>query len=224
MRTTTLLLLVPMFCLAAAHAGQQVEKVGNLYKWVDENGQVHYSDAPPPEAARQKREVLNEQGLTVEVLEAQKTPEQIAEERRQRELAEQRAREAREQAERDRVLLSTYTSVADIERARDGRLQAVESQIRVVSGTIANLEQRIAELEQRRKFFTDNGKDVPPGLTEDLQKARKQLLDNQQFLMAREEERDQIRQKFAADIERYQELKRRQAEEAAAARGTDPAE
>ena len=32
----------------AAYAGFSVPAVGQIYKWVDENGQVHFTDSPPP--------------------------------------------------------------------------------------------------------------------------------------------------------------------------------
>lgn len=217
MLRTLLLTLIGSGIALSATAASNVEKVGNMYKWTDENGRVHYSNAPPPEAAKHEREVLNQQGVKVEELAAQKTPEELAEMRRQQELAEQRAKEAAAQAERDRILTSTYTSVADIERARDNRLQAIEAQIRVTSGSISSLEQQIAELEKTRKALAGNNREIPPYITTQLENARAQLLENQQFLMEREKEKQEVREKFGADIRRYRELKGLPAEPAPAA-------
>ena len=51
-----------------------------MYKWVDEQGVTHYGDHIPPEYATQEQHVVNKQGIEVGHLEAQKTPEQLAEE------------------------------------------------------------------------------------------------------------------------------------------------
>ncbi|HET9680198.1 MAG TPA: DUF4124 domain-containing protein [Gammaproteobacteria bacterium] len=182
------------------------EKVGNLYKWTDDEGRVHYTDTPPPEAANEEREVLNERGLTIEVLPAEKTPEQLAAEQRARELAAKQAALAAEQAKRDHALMATYTEVSEIERARDNRLLAVEAKIRVASGSIENLEARIVKLEKQAARF-ENDKAVPPYIANQLNDARSQLLENQRYLMARRTEQEEIRAEYAEKISRFKALK-----------------
>ncbi|HWP94914.1 MAG TPA: DUF4124 domain-containing protein [Gammaproteobacteria bacterium] len=191
----------------AADAGTAPKKGGKLYKWVDENGVVHYGDKIPPEYAKQEREVLTEQGIKVDTLEAQKTPEQLAAEAAERERQEQERKAAEERAAHDRMLLATYTSVADLERARDRRIQDLEAQVRVTSGTIANLETQLAELEKQRKTFVASGREVPAQLDQDIEHARADLLRNQQFLIAKQQEIEKTRRTFADDIARFKELR-----------------
>ena len=54
-------------------------QAGKLYKWVDENGQVHYTNQLPPEASKQERRVINDQGRTLKVYRAPRTAEEKAE-------------------------------------------------------------------------------------------------------------------------------------------------
>lgn len=180
---------------------------GKLYKWVDEDGKVHYTDTPPPESSKQERDVLNEHGQVTETLERQKTPEEIAaEEARKEEL--RRQKEAEEaQAVKDRALLSTYTNVEQIEMAREGRINAIESQINVVSSTISNLEERLMGLEQQAAQIRNNDRPVPDNLQKRIEDTRNELLNNQRYLMRKQEERDENRKKFNAEIERYKELR-----------------
>ena len=49
---------------------------GVAYRWVDEQGVVHYGDNIPPQYASQDRTILNAQGIEVGHLDAQKTPEE----------------------------------------------------------------------------------------------------------------------------------------------------
>ena len=48
------------------------------YRWVDDQGVVHYGDQVPPQYAQKEHTVLNTQGVEVKRLDAQKTPEQQA--------------------------------------------------------------------------------------------------------------------------------------------------
>lgn len=202
LRLITISILL-FFCSTALTA----EKVGGLYKWTDDKGHVHYTDTPPPEAADEKREVLNEQGMTVKVLEAEKTPEQLAAAQRARELAAKQAKLAAKQAERDRALLATYVSVSDIERARENRLQVVEAQIQVASGNVGHLEERIMQLEQQAAGYEKGKGSVPPFIAQQLDDARKQLMENQRYLLERRAEQDEIRAAYAKEIARFKELK-----------------
>src|SRR5260370_27246025 len=110
-----------------------------LYKWVDEQGVIHYGDHIPPEYASQEQHVVNSQGIETEHIEAQKTPEQMAAEEKKRFEAEQKA-------SRDKNLLNTYVSVSEIERLRDQRLALLSDQIKVTGQFLEILNGRMKNL------------------------------------------------------------------------------
>ena len=180
---------------------------GKLYKWTDENGKVHYTDTPPPEASTRERQVLNEQGMVTDTLDRQKTPEEIAAEQAAAEAARKKQEAEEAQAARDRALLSTYTNVEQIEMARDGRLAAIDSQINVVSSTINNLEERLAGFERQAAALKSNDKPVPERLQVQIDETRDELLNNQRYLLRKQKEMEQTNEKFADDIERFRRLR-----------------
>lgn len=196
-----------LICALLLVTGSAVAEAGKVYKWVDKDGNTHYTNTPPPEASQQERTVLDEHGNVTDTLSAPKTAEEIEAERQK--IAEQAEtdRLAKEQAAKDNMLLQTYSTAEEMEMARDGRLAALEAQVKVVSGTISSLETQLAEQERQAATVRDGGKPVPAHLQAAMEKTRKELLQNQKFLMAREEEQEQIRQKFAADIARFKELR-----------------
>ncbi len=49
--------LVPIAMLAAAWVAMQDAWPGGLYRWVDEKGEVHYSDTPPPPNVKSQKEL-----------------------------------------------------------------------------------------------------------------------------------------------------------------------
>src|SRR5262249_22207588 len=91
------------------------------YRWVDDQGVVHYGDSIPAQYAEKAHEMLNKQGVEVGHTEAQKTSEQLA--------AEARVQaEVLKRQQHDNFLVATYTSVKDIESLRDVRLDQLQGQ------------------------------------------------------------------------------------------------
>jgi hypothetical protein len=173
-----------------------------LYKWRDQQGIVHYGDAVPPRYAQNNRAVINNQGITLQSLPGRETPAELQ--------AEARREAARESVlahhRHDRVLLDTYTSVADLKRARNNRLNALQSQIHLASGNIQHLERQVASLETRVNSLKTAGKSISVDLATALKAARSNLLQNRRFLQDRHYERIAIRSTFAKDIARFKAL------------------
>ncbi|MEW5965754.1 MAG: DUF4124 domain-containing protein [Pseudomonadota bacterium] len=174
-----------------------------MYRWVDGNGRVHYTDTPPPTYQKSGGSELNKQGLVI------KRTQSEAERRAEAERLEEQKRlqlEQQKQAQRDRALTQTYTSEAEIDLARDRALEhhklAIKgAQIRaeVVDKTIADLRTRIANVEQ-------GGRKAGPGLTDPLAQSERERLDLKRTILNNEEAMQQVREKYEADKLRYREL------------------
>lgn len=178
-----------------------------LYRWVDDQGNVHYSDQVPADQSRPEKSILNERGMTVDKIEAAKTAEQLAEEKRQRQLAEERRRQQEEQAAYDRMLLNTFQSESDIIHARDSKIAAVENVIRISETTLHKLEQQQRDLVQRAANAERSGQAVPEELSQDIEQVREQIDRTKQYIERKHEEQAQIRKRYEQDIQRYRELK-----------------
>jgi hypothetical protein len=195
---TAILLTLAAFS-AAADNGRK------LYKWVDEQGVTHYGDHIPPEYAAQEQHVINKQGVEIERLEAQKTPEQIAAE-------EQKKRVADEAKARDQNLLITYASVQEIERLRDQRLAQVADQIKVTNQFLDDLNGRLRKLRNKSLGFKPysadpNAQQMPDQLAEDLARVGSDIRTQEQNLRQKRGDEAAMREKFESDINRFKELK-----------------
>lgn len=184
----------------AAHAAK-------LYKWVDETGQVRYGDSIPPRYARQSNETLNDQGIVVNRQDAAKTSEQIAKEERAAKAAAEAERIRQEKAHQDRILLDTFTNEDEMLMTRDGKIAAIEAVIRISNGRSGKLKQRLAQLKQRAANLERTGKPVPESITAEIAESRQMIDQNRLYVENRKAEQQKIRDKFAADIRRFQELK-----------------
>jgi len=206
----SLLLLVPTLCLcwtldATAAEAKSKRKV---YRWVDESGQVHYSNTVPPQYAQKDREVLNRQGVAVGKVEGDVTE---AEARDQAEAARQ-LKEAAARRQRDNVLLQTYLSVQEIEMLRDRRVEILDGQIGVQSQYITSLKQKLTKLMQQSANFaprnkSPNARPLPESIGEDMARTGTDIRTAQANLNKKRAERQALMDQFAADIQRFKELK-----------------
>lgn len=179
-----------------------------VYRWQDEAGNRHYGDYVPPEYADTGHTVLNRHGVEVEQVKGRLTAEELAEIARQEEAAEAR----RQAAIRDKVLLSTYLSVDEIEALRDRRMELLAGQIRVTQTYLDNLRQKLLKLEKQAQRFSPysidpDARPIDEGLARELSETLSSIHLYERNLASSREERDQVRQKFAADIARFSELK-----------------
>ena len=201
--TATLLLVA-----TSAAFGQDLR----TYRWVDEDGVTHYGDRVPPEHSDKELHVLNDQGVTVARVQGKQTEEEIAELERQRAEREANAKTREEALLRDRVLLSTYLSVEEIEALRDRRIELVDGQMRVIQIYLDNLREKLIKLENEAKRYSpysDNPKARP--IDEKLARELSDTLDSimlyEQNLAKSQAEQQELIAKFEADITRFKELR-----------------
>jgi Domain of unknown function (DUF4124) len=203
MSRPALSLLLLLACAAGPLAAQNDK--GVAYRWVDEHGVVHYGDSIPPKYARDSRQILNSQGVEIGHVDAAKTPAQLA--------AEAHARRARvAQQQHDYFLLSTYTSVKDIEALRDERLSQIEAQQTAARQYVQSLQSRLDSLQSRAQGFKPynsrpNAPRMPDDLAQELVQTLSEVRVQDQAIQARNEQETQVRAQFQSDIERFQELK-----------------
>ena len=192
-------------CAAGAASAQNSDKGGVVYRWVDEHGVVHYGDSVPPKYARDRRELLNGQGVVIGHVDAEKTPAQLA--------AQARARAQRlAQKQRDYFLLSTYASVKDIESLRDQRLSQLDSQQTAAQQYVQSLQSRLASLEGRAQQYEPynsrpDARPMPDELAQELVQTSSEVSLQDQSIQQRTEQEAQVRAQFQSDIERFEQLK-----------------
>lgn len=181
---------------------------GRLYRWVDQNGEVYYSDRVPPAYSQRQREVFNDKGDFLSTVRAPKTQAELARAAREAEIEARRLESEQAQQRRDRVLLETFGSVAELGIARDERIAIVDSHMRLIEGKIRKLGERWSELGARVKVLRQNGKPIVPRLAGEVDRLRKAIKSEQRRLQAKRQEREQIQTRFESDIERFLKLNR----------------
>lgn len=174
------------------------------YRWTDEKGVVHYGDHVPPEYAKSERAVLNQDGVVIRRLEAEKTPEQRA-------LDAARDRDIDARRQHDRFLLTTYTSVKDIEALRDQRLEQIVGQSAAARQYVDSLNTRLTGLQAKAQLYRpyssdENARRMPDDLAADLVRTVSELRAQNNILLTKQQEHDGVARRFQADMDRFVEL------------------
>ena len=198
-----MLLLAAIPMLASADTRQQ-----KMYRWVDAEGIVHYGDSVPAEYAEIERQIVNDHGITVDVLRAKKTAEEIEEEKRQDELRVK----AKLQRRADQALLATYLTVDEILMHRDRRVELFQAQARVTELYLKNLEKRMSSLTDEAANFRPYNEDpdaeiIDPDLADDMQTTKETIVRHEQNLKRFESDQNNIVARFDGDIDRFKRLK-----------------
>ena len=179
----------------AAHA--------QMYRWVDGNGRVHYSDTAPTTYRKSGGAELSKQGNIIR--RTQSEAERRAEAERQAEQKRIQAEQGK-QAQLDRALTQTYTSEAEIDLARDRALEHHRLAIRGAEIRGKAVEANVAELKARIANIEKAGRPVSPNLKQQLDQASRESLDLKRTILNNEEAMLQVREKYAADKVRFREL------------------
>ncbi|CAK0781660.1 DUF4124 domain-containing protein [Gammaproteobacteria bacterium] len=187
--------------------GEGVAMAGKLYKWVDANGQSHYTDRIPSDAAGLGYGEFGEEGTKSREVPRAKTEQEIAREQEEKRLRAEKQRLIAEEKARNETLLRTYQSEDDILLTRDGQLKAVDVHIRVAQSNVSRLKDKLANLLGQAADRERTGQVVPTMIQKGLDDSRVALEDTYAVIVNRENEKNQIREKYAKELIRFRELK-----------------
>ena len=174
-----------------------------IYRWVDAQGKVHYSDTLPVRDAGRGNDVLSKDGVVMHHhdSEAQKKAQEAAT------AAERVQQEVKlKQQRRDQALLATYTTPQEIDLARDRALDNYRLVIKSVQLRLNQVDANLAELRNRADGYTRANKPVPPYLGAELLRAQSDQASLTSEIQQNRQAMEQTRVQYAADKTRFIEL------------------
>ena len=204
MRKYLLLIGLLAFAVSASAAGRE----GRVYRWIDEDGVVHFDDRVPPEYTEIDKDILTDEGVKVGSIRGRKSPEEIAAERVASEVALQRELQFRA----DKALLSTYLTVDEIRMHRDRRVELFQAQSRVTELFLSNLEGRLQKLEREASRYSPYSSDpdarmIDPDLVDDINDTKSTITRHETNLEKFQEDELTIVARFQGDINRFKTLR-----------------
>lgn len=177
-----------------------------MYRYINAQGNPVIAYQVPPEYVANGYEVLSPSGAVIEVV-----PRQLSE-TQQRTLDKRQLtqREAAEEAERlrawDESLLLRYSTVADIEAARERALRDLRIRVSVLKSKQRSLKQQI---EKNQALIADQerlGNDISPMYFKAINDLRSELVSTERAIEDRYAEIAAQNASYDADVERFTKL------------------
>jgi Domain of unknown function (DUF4124) len=205
------LMLAGSLLAGIAHAEKQRSKSSSAaadsqtYKWVDEQGVTHYGDTVPAEYSQREQRVLNSHGVEVQKRQAEMSPAELA-------AYTARTKEEARRRQHDMFLVSTYSTVTDIETVRDTRLDQINGQVSASQAYITTLTERVEGLKVRALDYAPyntkpGARRMPDDLAEEMVRALSELRTQNAALAQRRSELQSVVDQFDGDIKRFKELR-----------------
>ena len=144
------------------------DATANTYRYTDDRGRVIHGSTVPPQFVKNGYEILDDRGRVIQVVPRALTEAELAEQEadRARQLAEEAA--AREQQERDNLLLRLYRSPDEIARKRDERVVLIDGQLTALLAALEKAETELAVVQKGVDDQVAAGKEAPAQTLETL--------------------------------------------------------
>ncbi len=208
-------------CFAAWLAlGALPAAAAGVYKWTDDQGNIHYSDQMPADAVNKGGAVYDKQGRQIKKIDPTLTPAQAKAKEIEDERARVVAKTQEDKMRRDIALTHSYTSEEEIDFARTRALHAIESQLKSAETYAADLSKRQLELKKNKLAYGD--KPVPSAIDSELAGLDEELARQDKVLAQRRAEITAINSKYEADKLRWREIRADQKPAATATPTTAP--
>jgi len=178
----------------------------NLYRYRDDNGVLVVDFHVPAEYVDNGYEVLNDAGVVVDVVPRALTNNERQDATLQRRLQQEAADERIRLQQWDESLLLRYSSVEDIEAARDRSLRDLKIRVSILKSNrrslrqkVENTQARVAEAERAGRQPTAQDLEIIDQLKDEIASTERQIADRQSQI-------DEVSDGYQRDINRFELL------------------
>lgn len=196
-----------LICLISSLSFSPVSMARSIKCWINKDGVRECGYTVPPEYSQQRIELINERGIVVDVKEAAKTKEQLAEEERLAKLKEEELRLEKEKQLRDSILLNTFTTERDLKISYDDKIAVIMGHVDISNTGSRTLTENLNDAQRRAANHERAGEKVPQSLIEEIESLKRQIKDNQDFVARKMAEIKELNLQYEADLKRFRELK-----------------
>ncbi len=192
--------------LPLALALSAVPASARIYCCTDDHGRRVCGDILPAQCQKRSYNEFNAQGVLKKQYEAPLTPEQRVQ--RNAELERKKAADhaAAEQARRDKAMLASSPSDADIDAKRARTVTGAQADIKTAEERLEAAQQRADKLRQSVDRYNSQNKPAPESLQANLRDSEADLVLRQKNLELKKKELVTIEEHFDHDRRRFIEL------------------
>ncbi len=191
------LLLAPMALLAQA---------GNLYRYTNAQGVTVVDYQVPSDYVGKGYEVLNADGMVIQVVPRELTEEEKKVRNAQQELEAAASAEEQRLREWDESLLLRYSTVADIEAARERALRDLRIRLSILKGNKRSLKQQAENYQAQAADMERSGQKVDVDRLAAIENVQKEIETTDRAIDDRAKEIEEVSAAFQQDMERFEML------------------
>jgi hypothetical protein len=213
-RHILILTAVTLFASAAAIAQTSSTGSGIRYKWHDAQGKVHFSDSLTAEAMKYGFDAVNDQGLVIQHVARQLTPEERT---AANQLAADQAKKQRIEQDRinaDTQMLEAYPDENMFKISQQQALDTLDQQIHTTELNLKTQEKALTDLLGRAAEMERTQKTVPKFINDSIASQRAVVTGQQNTLQRQQAVRAQMLHDQSAQLAHYREVKAAQAKPA----------
>ena len=173
--------------------------------WTNSEGIKECGDKIPPEYTDQGYQELSKGGIVIDEKERVKTKEELEKEKKEAAIIAREEEKERNKRRHDRMLIETFTSIKEIETARDQKIEAVESTIKITQKRLIKLQYLLDdELNKKSRNKQIDGEDKN---LDSVKSLKEQISDNEKFIKNKIDEQKKIKKTYTEYISRFKKLK-----------------
>lgn len=181
---------------------------GKIKCWKNSDGIRECGNIVPPEYAQKGHDELNAQGVHMKSIERALSPEEIAERKRIKAEEDAKQQAIEDKQREDMVLLSTFANEDEIVMARNGKITALRTEIRLTNKSLSKAKNRLHESRKQAASYERSGKPAPKKIADEIATNQKQIESYEQFIATKRNELDKIKTKFDTDLKRFRVLRK----------------
>lgn len=160
-----------------------------FYRYINEQGLQVVESKIPSKYIANGYDVLDGQGMLVKRVPPAKSKGELERERAEEELFD-----------RFVELKKRYSTIEEIELARNRRLAGIRINVGVLRGNVSNIKDKIDVLTARAAGFERDGRQVPDHLREEIETNQEELLNIDDLLNVRQTELDRVNAEFDESV------------------------
>ena len=178
----------------------------NLYRYTNDEGNVVVDYQVPTKYVAQGYEVLNMEGVVLEVVPRQLTEEEKKVLNAQQELEEAARAEQERLKEWDESLLLRYSTIADIEAAEERALRDLRIRMSILKGNKRSLKQQVENYQAQAADLERRGQEVDVARLVAIEDIQTEIETTDRSINERAREIEEVEQAYQRDKDRFRML------------------
>jgi len=196
----------PVVCLIFLLGHSLDSLARELYRYTNDQGNMVVDYQVPPEYVPKGYEILNEKGMVIEVVPRELSEEERANRDIQVRLAEEAQAEQERLREWDETLLLRYSTIEDIEAARERALSNLRIRVSILKSNKRSLKTQVENYQAQAADQERRGQPVDVKHVTAIEELQGEIAITESDIVDRQAEIEQVSSEYEADIDRFSRL------------------